>query len=85
MAGCVNLGVIHDGLIRTLGIDKHAPVFIWGVLTALVLAARRRTREEKKCAARSIIQSRKPKCEGQPPPPPQRDGNLGDGRTIMGV
>jgi peptidoglycan/LPS O-acetylase OafA/YrhL len=34
---CVNFGVIHHGFMRTLGIDKHAPVFISGMLTALVL------------------------------------------------
>lgn len=38
---CVNLGVIDHGFARTLGIDKHAPVFIAGVLTALVLSGPR--------------------------------------------
>jgi peptidoglycan/LPS O-acetylase OafA/YrhL len=34
IAGVV-AGVIQDGDLRTLGIDKHAPVFVAGVLTAL--------------------------------------------------
>lgn len=37
MAG-VATGVIQQGWLRHLGIDKHAPVFVAGVLTALLLA-----------------------------------------------
>lgn len=32
----VATGVIQDGYLRTLGVDKHAPVFIAGILTALL-------------------------------------------------
>jgi len=32
----VATGVIQNGYLRTLGVDKHAPVFVAGILTALL-------------------------------------------------
>jgi peptidoglycan/LPS O-acetylase OafA/YrhL len=33
---CVAFGVIEQGTLRTLGIDKHAPIFITGLMTAFL-------------------------------------------------
>jgi len=44
----VAFGVIEQGLLRTLGVDKHAPIFITGLMTAFVSSNNRFDSTERK-------------------------------------